>query len=198
MDIEFTDKIRFTKELNSLDEFVIEFISVLDKLKIKYVLISGYVSILFGRNRSSEDIDILVEKLDYESFENMWRELDESFECITTSNPKDAFEKYLSTKHAIRFSFKDEFIPNMEIKFPKIELESWVLENRKEVIVNKIRLFISPIELQISFKVFLGSEKDIEDAKYLYELFKENLDISMLDEFNRKLNIVENFNRYVR
>lgn len=42
-------------------------------LKKRYVLISGYVSILFGRNRSSEDIDMIVEKLDYEKFKEYLR-----------------------------------------------------------------------------------------------------------------------------
>ena len=51
-------KIEFRKELNDLDKFVIDFTSILNKLKIKYVIVSGYVAILFGRSRSSEDIDI--------------------------------------------------------------------------------------------------------------------------------------------
>jgi hypothetical protein len=35
------------KELNNLDKFVIDFVSLLDN----YVIVSGYVSILFGRSR---------------------------------------------------------------------------------------------------------------------------------------------------
>ena len=43
---------------------------------------------------------------------------------------------------------------------------------------------------------FLGSEKDIEDAKHLYNLFKDNLDTKLLD-FLRKLNKEKEFNRYL-
>ena len=117
---------------------------------------------------------------------------------MDSKNYDEAFKDYLSTKHSIRFSRKNEFIPNMEVKFPKIELEDWVLENRKEVLLNKNKLYISPIELQISFKLFLNSEKDIEDAKHLYELFKEDLDKNLLDDFNRKLKVVEYFNKYLK
>ena len=59
MELKFSgNKIVFEKELNKLDKFVIDFTSILNKLDIRYVIVSGYVAILFGRNRSSEDIDI--------------------------------------------------------------------------------------------------------------------------------------------
>ena len=35
-------------------------------------------------------------------------------------------------------------------------------------------------------------------AKYLYEMFKDKLDISLLQEFNRKLKIGRRFNKYLR
>ena len=37
-------------------------------------------------------------------------------------------------------------------------------------------LCISPIDTQIAYKLFLGSDKDIEDAVYLWEIFKNDLD----------------------
>ena len=198
MNITFTEKkIVFDKELNSLDKFVIDFTAILNQLKIKYVIISGYVSILFGRNRSSEDIDIFIEKLDFSVFSRLWEQLNKEFVCIITDNPKAAYEDYLINGLAIRFARKDCFIPNMEIKFTKTELDNWAIKNSKEVLVNNNKLLISSIELQIAFKLFLGSEKDIEDAKYLYVLFKDKLDKRLLSDFNRKLNISDMFNRYL-
>ncbi len=190
--------IELEKELNSLDSFVIDFTKILNEHKIKYVVISGYVSILFGRNRSSEDIDLILEKLSFEKFHKLWKSLEKEFDCIITSNAKEAYDDYLNQSHAIRFAIKNEFIPNMEIKFLKTELDLWTLHNRKKVLLNKNKLFISPMELQIPFKLFLGSEKDIEDAKYLYNIFKGNLDAGLLHEFKRKLNIVQMFNKYLK
>ncbi len=192
------DKIKLEKELNALDKFTIDFVNVLDKIKVNYVLVSGYVSILFGRSRSSEDIDIILGKISHEQFQKLWNALKIDFECITTRDSKEAYHDYLITGHAIRFSKKGEFIPNMEIKFPKVELDAWTLKERKEVVLNEQALFISPLELQISFKLFLGSEKDIEDAKYLYELFKEKLNSNVLRQFNQKLKIEEVFDKYLR
>jgi len=43
----------------------------------------------------------------------------------------------------------------------------------------------------------LGSEKDIEDAKYLYNSFKNNIDTNVLNEFIQKLKTEELFKRYL-
>ncbi len=198
MEFKYNKNITLNKELNALDKFVLDFTNILNKLKIKYVLISGYVSILFGRSRSSEDIDIFIEKINYEKFKELWSKLYRKFECITTEDTKEAYKDYLDDNLAIRFSYKDKYIPNMEIKFPKLEVERWCLDNSKKVILNKKILFVSPIELQIPFKLFLGSEKDVEDAKHLYKIFKDKLDLKLLNGFNRKLKVVDVFNKYIK
>ncbi|MBI2672156.1 hypothetical protein HYX16_04445 [Candidatus Woesearchaeota archaeon] len=196
MEIEYSKKeIKFGKEFNELDNLAIEFCKIFNKLNINYVIISGYVAILFGRSRLSEDIDIFFEKIDFDKFKILWYELTKKFLCINTDACKEAYEDYLIEKYAIRFS-KNKFIPNIEIKFPKIDLDYWAIKNKIKVLVNDNALFISPLELQIPFKFVLGTEKDIEDALYLFNLFKERLDKNLLEHFVQKLNIGEIFNKY--
>ncbi|MDD2473149.1 MULTISPECIES: hypothetical protein [unclassified Methanoculleus] len=48
---------------------------------------------------------------------------------------------------------------------------------------NDIQFVISPIELQIPYKLYPGSDKDIEDAVYLRVLFREMLDTDQLRSF---------------
>ena len=190
--------IRLVKELNDLDKLVVDFVRILDRNKIKYVLVSGYVSILFGRSRSSEDIDIIVKKLPKRSFAVLWEDLLKYFECLVPDNFESAYDKYLMKQTSIRFSRKDQPIPNIEFMFPKAEdLDNWVLKNGKQVRLNRQILKISPIELQIAYKLFLGSGKDIEDARHLYQLFKENLNQKLLSEFLLKLDKKGLFNRYL-
>jgi len=202
MDIEHTKKfIKFEKELNALDKLAIDFTSILNKLEIRYVLVSGYVSILFGRSRSSEDIDIIIDKISFEQFQKLWEEIYKDFECIITENVKEAYTDYLINNNAIRFSRKKEYVPNIELKFPDTDLNKLdlpTLNERKKVILNGHTLFISPIELQISFKFFLGTEKDIEDALHLYEIFKNKINIELMHIFGRKLKIEELLNKYLR
>jgi hypothetical protein len=51
-------EIKIEKELTSLDKFVIDFITALEKEDIKSVIISGYVAIFFNRTRHTEDVDL--------------------------------------------------------------------------------------------------------------------------------------------
>lgn len=191
--------ISLVKELNDLDQLVIDFVEILDRNKVKYVLVSGYVSILFGRSRSSEDIDIIVKKIPRQRFSDLWQDLSKkNFECLVPDNFDSAYDKYLMKKTSIRFSRKGQPIPNIEFMFPKAEdLDNWVLKNGKNVRLNKHALKISPIELQIAYKLFLASNKDIEDARHLFQLFKENLNQKLLSEFLLKLDKKGLFKRYL-
>lgn len=199
MEIEYSGKkIVFEKELNELDKLAIDFSTILNKAAIKYVIVSGYVSIMFGRNRASEDIDLIIEKINIDKFRELWNNLMETFECLNTSNLDEAYNDYLNARHALRFAKKGKFEPNMEIKFPKLELDNTALHERREVILNGQHFFISIFELQIAFKLYLGSEKDIEDARYLYRLFKDKLDMELLHKFNRNLNIEDRFDKYIK
>ena len=58
--MEFADKntIKLSKELSELDKIVIRFIDILKKYT-DYVIVSGYVAILLGRDGGTEDIDII-------------------------------------------------------------------------------------------------------------------------------------------
>lgn len=61
MEIDISDQeIILNKELNDLDNLALDFIKILDGKAVKYVLVSGYIAILFGRSRSSEDIDMFM------------------------------------------------------------------------------------------------------------------------------------------
>ena len=199
VELEFVGgRIAFKKVFSDLDKFVVDFTSLLNKQKVGYVLVSGYVPILFGRSRSSEDVDLILEKLDSERFERLWKAICKKFECVNVTDKDDACQNYLLTGHSVRFSDKGKFIPNMEVKFPKTELDEWTLKERKEVKVNNKTLYISPLELQIPYKLFLGSEKDIEDAKYLHKLFKDKVDVVLMEDFVAKLGVKNLYTEYLK
>jgi hypothetical protein len=184
----FEDKkeILLDKELNDLDNFVLDFVGLLDR----YVIVSGYVSILFGRSRMTEDVDLLIPPMEEKEFNKLWEKLyDGGFWCINTPKPKDAFE--MLGEHAIRFSRENAPIPNIEFKVIKNELDKFSYDHRIKVSINSKNLFISPLELQIAYKLFLGSEKDLEDARHLHNIFKDKLNKQELDDSIIKLNVVE-------
>jgi len=183
------NRIEFTKELSNLDKLVIYFTKILEKQKIEYVIISGYIAVLFGRSRETEDVDLFIEEIGQEKFNALWNELYKNgFECINESNPKRALKEYLENKLALRFALKETIIPNFEVKFPKTKYNQYSLQKKITVMLNGNKINTSELELQIAFKLKLGSEKDFEDSRHLYKVFKEHLNINLLKshiiEFN--------------
>jgi hypothetical protein len=178
------------RELNKLDRFVIKFCNLLKE----YVIVSGYVSILLGRTRATEDVDLLVPKMSEIEFNDLWKKIHKNgFKCINTLDPKEAFS--LMNEHAIRFQEKIP-VPNIEFKMIKNDLDSYSLQNKIRVVIKKDIIFISPLELQIAYKLYLGSEmqdKDIEDARHLYKLFCDKINKEKLTLFIRKLNAEDKF-----
>ena len=181
------------KELSNLDKFVIDFCRLIDD----YVIVSGYVSILLGRSRASEDVDMLVKVSNLDNFMKLWKKIYEAgFECINTSKPEEAFEMLNET--AIKFSRKNLAVPNMEFKKISKKEHIYSYENKLKVIIRKHILFISPIEMQIAYKLMLGkgnNNKDIEDAKHLYELFKEKLNKPELFKLIKEMDAEKEFKR---
>ena len=172
------------KVLNELDKFTIDFIKVMEKFT-DYVIVSGYVSILLGRTRASEDVDLLIPEMSFDKFNAMFIELsNNSFECLNTSVSREAFG--MLEHHAIAFSKIGMPVPHMEFKKITNNIQKEALNGRLKVILkDKGFLYISPLELQIAFKLSLiaqgdfeeiSSDKDFEDAKHLYVYFENELD----------------------
>jgi len=177
------------KIITALDKFVIGFVRLLEEYNIKYVIVSGYVAILFGRARGTEDIDILVERTDASGFLSFYKSaIERGYDFL---NPEDATGLYemLCERLGIRAAEKDTVIPNMEMKFAKDDFDRYALSHRLEAVFDGECIYISPIELQIPYKLYLGSEKDIEDAIYLWDIFQGKLDVMLLKRFMRELKV---------
>lgn len=186
------------KVLNGLDKFTIDFIKVLEKFT-DYVIVSGYVSILLGRTRASEDVDMLVPEMGFEDFNKMFVELDSNgFECLNTSVSREAFG--MLDHHAIAFSKIGMPVPHMEFKKITNGIQKEALNGRLKVVLGREKTFIyiSPLELQIAYKLSLisqgnfeeiSSDKDFEDAKHIYEVFKDVIDIQKVIYYVNMFNV---------
>lgn len=159
------------RELSELDLFVVKFVNILQKY-VPYVIISGYVAILFGRSRTTEDVDLFIEKIDFPMFNVIYNDLKNAgFWSLNADDKKELYEM-LCDKIAIRFAPHGTSIPNMEIKFIKDPIDRYTFDNRVKVKLREHTLFVSDIGLQIAYKRYiLGSKKDFEDARHLQKLF---------------------------
>ena len=178
------------KRINKLDEFVFKVSSLIEKYT-EYVIVSGYISILFGRSRGTEDVDFVISSLPLEELRKLYEDfLNSGFEFINADDPVELFEMLIENQ-AVRACEIGTIFPNAEIKLPKDRFHLEALKHRIETIINDRRIFISPIELQIAYKLYLGSEKDIEDAIFLYELFRDHISHEKLQYWKTQLGVEE-------
>ena len=168
--------------LSRLDELVLKFISILEKYT-DYVIVSGYLAIVFGNTRPTMDVDVLFDSFTKDSLQKFLEELDSAgFEYI---GPKEElFDILEKKKEKIDFLDKNSNW-YFDFKKAKTSIDRMSLEQHDILIINgKYKLNISPIELQIPYKIAkLSSDKDIKDAEYLYSYFANYLDKDKLKEF---------------
>jgi len=182
-------EIQLDRKFNKLDKFVLDFVEILEKYT-DYVIISGYVSILLGRARATEDIDVFIKRIPKEIFFQLYEALEKNdFWCLNAEDKEKIFS-YLKEGLAVRFARKGKAVPNFEMKFPKNKIDEETFLDFIEVLLPSGKLKISSLERQIAFKkYYLKSEKDIEDALHIEELFKEKLDYSKI---NKLKELIEN------
>ena len=187
--MKFIDKktIETDRILSDLDKFTLDFIKVLEK-HVKYVLVSGYVSILLGRARASEDVDVIIQKIDFSKFQDLYSELlKNDFYCLNAEKDKVIFD-YLKDNLAVRFAKKGNIIPNIELKWTKHKFDELALVNTIDVKLSKGSLKISHLELQIAFKEeVLKSPKDLEDARHLKKVAESFLDNKLINKYRESL-----------
>lgn len=173
-----------------LDKFVEDFCEVIDKY-VKYIICSGFVAIAHGRTRGTEDIGMIIEKISEKEFSKMHKELREKgFACMQSEKPEVIYRDYLKVGDSVRYVNDEEgyFPPEMEIKFPKDELDLEQINNRVKIPLTEVDVYFSTIESNIAFKEeYLSSDKDIEDAKHLRIIYRDKLDEDKIRSIKEKI-----------
>jgi len=176
------------KVVTALDRFVASVTEII-KRYTDYVIVSGYVAILFGRARGTEDIDLFIDYMDKDMFRSFFEEILARGFYFLNSDDVGEIYSMLRDGLAVRIAEKEKIIPNIEMKFKKDDFDRYAMNMAKVVTFEDIQFYISPIELQIAYKLYLGSDKDIEDAVYLWVLFEEMPDDDLLRTFMERLHV---------
>ncbi|GAB3411100.1 hypothetical protein GCM10027435_02360 [Haloparvum alkalitolerans] len=188
------DTLTVSRELSELDKDVLEFTQILDACDVNYVIVSGYVAILTGRSRSTEDIDIILESLSETETEQLVTELkNQGYWGIAM--PLDEMYSMLSEGSRIRIAEEGEMYPNFETWFVSNDVEREALSNPLTVTFDEGQIEISPLELQIAYKLRLAqaadslSGKDFEDALHLYLTFEERFNTEQFETYVNELGV---------
>ena len=134
-----------------LEKFAEDFCKIVEK-HVRYIICSGFVAIVHGRARGTEDIDMIIQKLEKQKFVNLHKDLIKAgFVCIQSGNPERIYE-YLDNGSSVRYVIKSEgyFPPEMEIKFQKDSLDEEQLKDRIKLPLTKLDIYFSSIESNIA------------------------------------------------
>lgn len=185
------------REPNQLDELAIEFSDILNRFNIDHVYIAGYVSILAGRARSTEDVDVLIEDIDEATAEELAETLkEEGF--WGAAMPLSSMYEMLSNGDNIWVAPEDQVTPHLEVKFARDEFDRASLQNAITARIDDETIPIGPLELQIAYKLHLGAQKDLEDAVHLYTLFEESFSVARLEDWITRLGVEDEYERLKR
>lgn len=188
------DTLAVSRELSQLDKDVLAFTDILDTCDVDYVIVSGYVAILTGRSRSTEDIDVIVESLSEAETEQLVTELTERG-YWGMAMPLEEMYSMLSEGSRIRIAEEGAMYPNFETWFVSNEVEREALSNPLTVEFDEGQITISSIELQIAYKLRLAQAadsltgKDFEDALHLYLTFEEQFNTQQLETYVNELGV---------
>lgn len=185
------------REPNRLDRLAISFSKLLDRLDVDHVYVAGYTAILSGRARSTEDIDVLIERIDPETAEEIASVLDER-DFWGPAIPLSSMYEMLDNGDNIWVAPRDQVTPHLEVKFATDEFDEASLDNAITATIDGESLPIGPIELQIAYKLHLGSPTDVEDAVHLYTLLEESLSESRLEQWVTRLDVEPAYERLKR
>ena len=190
------DTLTVSRELSALDKDVLEFTGILESCDVNYVIVSGYVAILTGRSRSTEDIDIILESLSETETEQLVTEL-KNHGYWGMAMPLDEMYSMLSEGSRIRIAEDGAMYPNFETWFVSNDVEREALSNPLTVMFDEGEVEISPLELQIAYKLRLAQAsdslngKDFEDALHLYLTFEERFNTEQLETYVNELGVEE-------
>lgn len=188
------DELVVERPQNELDELAISFTELLSNLDIDHVYIAGYVAILTGRARATEDIDVLIERLSESETSELVEILEEN-DYWGPAMPLEEMHGNLASGTNIWVAPEGQMTPHLEVKFPTDEYDRASLSNAIDAHVADATIPVGPLELQIAYKLKLGTQTDFEDASHLYLLFRESLRESRIEQWVEKLGVTDEYAR---
>lgn len=182
---------------NQLDELAIEFSRILDQFGIEHAFVAGYVAILAGRTRATQDIDVLIEEISQNTARSLIERLDEA-NFWGPAMPLGELFDMLRAGDPIWIARAEQITPHLEVKFPSDKFDRASLSESFPAQIGGAQIPIGPLELQISYKLYLGTQTDFEDAIHLYTLFAESLRTDTLEEWVEELGVKADYDRLKR
>lgn len=191
------DTLVIDKSPSSLDELVLDVTEILDGIGIKYAVVSGYVAVLLGRARATEDIDVITERFSEAKADELTENLRDAG-YWGSAMALDRMYETLNDGLPVRIAEESHRVPNVECKFAVDEYDRASLNDTLTVHLSGTEFTVGSLELQIAYKLGMGAEKDFEDALYLYNLLEPNLNTRELERYVERLDVGSKYEKLRR
>jgi len=178
------------------EKLLLDVVKILNDLKIKYFITGGYAISIWGRPRSTADIDIVIELI-----EPQIKLLLKALKKISQAGYVDEDTAKYAVKHKGEFNFIDPET-GMKVDFwvaKKDKISELKYKNRiAKKISNRSIYFISPEDLIISKLLWYKetmSSRHLEDAESVLKFSKINK--VYLKNIAKELNVLDALNNHV-
>jgi hypothetical protein len=193
--MEFTDEgVVIDKPPSDLDRLMLEVGGILDDVDIEYSVVSGYVAVLFGRSRATEDIDVITERFDDRTADELAERLQDAG-YWGSAMPLEDLHNTLADDLPVRVAEDGHRVPNVELKFASDEYDRISLDDAISVRLGDQTLRVGSLEFQIAYKLDMGAPRDYEDALYLHEVAGPSLNRTALERYVTKLEVEDEYDQ---
>jgi len=171
---------------SNFERFVKRVILALNESKINYVIIGGVAAIIYGRPRTTMDIDVIAdlklsEKGKIKKLVNIFAKYD-----------LDVTEKEIvsALKDKSHFSVFDKITPfRIDVTGVHTKLDKIALKNRRKTVLLDLETWIEAPEDLIVAKLVYGSPQDLEDVFSIITNLKDNLNMNYLTKRAKEENV---------
>jgi predicted nucleotidyltransferase len=169
---------------NPLFQYLKELCLFLDNSGIEYMLVGGLAVGIWGEPRATVDIDFLV-SFNVNDFAVLSNKINDSDKFIFTHDKPMTFTKI----SLLRSTLKSNIDIFVDFMFADDVFQKEALERRQMINIADFTVNIPTAEDLILLKLLSGREQDIVDAKKVFRMQKDNLDMEYMRRWAEKLQV---------
>jgi hypothetical protein len=183
------------RELSEFDRRAFAFFDLLDEIGIDYLVVSGYLLLLTGRQRMTEDVDLILSVRTTDRLDELATRLGEAG-YVANPPPLDRLPEFIEDGH-VGVHAEGARVPTFDLSLGETQLERDAFADSLSVEVSGKTLQVTPFEQQIAYKLSMlydptdHTAMDFLDALHLYRLFEDHLDMDSLRSYTQRLNAAE-------
>ncbi|MHA1948013.1 MAG: hypothetical protein ACXAC6_02900 [Candidatus Hodarchaeales archaeon] len=175
-----------------IETILLKISNYFEEMEIPYAIIGGFSAIVWGRGRSTYDIDIIIDhkKLKIADFVEFVVEQD-----MKTSE-YELQEAFKELSHATILTMDPPFY-RVDLRGIYSSLDRETIEKAEKVKFKDQNISFASPETLIAHKLHFGSDRDLEDALVVFIAQRDEMDLDYLVLLSNKLGVGKKLERLI-